>query len=62
VKFIEVPKYNDDGSVEALVSVPPEEAQMLLQFAINFMASVGRNTMISVATNEEENTPKTFND
>jgi hypothetical protein len=54
MKFIEVPKYNEDGSIETMVQVAPAEAQMLLQFAVNFMASVGRTTMVSVASKEQE--------
>jgi len=54
MKFIEVPRYNEDGSIEAMVQVAPDEAQMLLQFAVNFMASVGRTTIVSVAVKEQE--------
>lgn len=41
MKVIEVPVYNDDGSVKATMLLSPEETKTLLQFAINFLAASG---------------------
>jgi hypothetical protein len=41
MQIIDVPVYNDDGSVQFTQKVSPEEAQHLLTFAINFLASAG---------------------
>ena len=43
MKIIDVPIFNDDGSIQFTQSVRPEEAQVLLQFAINFLAQTGMN-------------------
>lgn len=45
MKFIEVPVFNEDGSITATMQVGPEEAQELLQFAVNFMANIGRRSL-----------------
>lgn len=49
MKFLEVPKYNEDGSVEGLLQIAPEEAKYLISFAVNFLASVGGKHLASVA-------------
>jgi len=41
MKMIEVPVFNDDGSVKIVQQVSAQEAQHLLQFAINFLSSLG---------------------
>jgi hypothetical protein len=41
VQVINVPKFNDDGSVECVMLINPVEAQQLLQFAVNFLAGTG---------------------
>jgi hypothetical protein len=41
MKIIEVPIFNEDGSIQIMQKVSPEEAQTLLQFALNFLATTG---------------------
>ena len=41
MKIIDVPIYDDDGSITATFKATPDEAQMLLQFAVNFLTSAG---------------------
>lgn len=53
MKVIEVPVYKEDGSIEATMSVSPEEAQSLLQFAVNFMVATGQLAMARAASSEE---------
>jgi len=45
MKIIDVPVYNDDGSVQFTQKISPEEAQHLLTFAINFMAATGQHVL-----------------
>jgi hypothetical protein len=54
MKIIEVPIYNDDGSVKITQLVSPEEAQTLLQFAINFMLAMGNTVQMTVGSSNEE--------
>jgi len=48
VKIIEVPIFNDDGSVQVTHILNPEEAQGMLQFAINFLTAAGMSTVSAV--------------
>ena len=41
MKIIEVPIFNEDGTVKVTTLLSPEEAQHILQFAINFLMSAG---------------------
>ena len=41
MQIIDVPVYNEDGSVQFTQKVSPEEAQHLLAFALNFLAGAG---------------------
>lgn len=41
MKIKEVPIYNEDGSVTATLYIKEKEAQVLLEFALNFLSSVG---------------------
>ena len=41
MKIIEVPVFNEDGSIKFTSVVSPEESQALLQFALNFLAGAG---------------------
>lgn len=41
MKIIEVPVFNEDGSVQATHILTAEETQVLLQFALNFLLSSG---------------------
>lgn len=54
MKIIEVPVYNDDGSIKVTHLIPPEEAQALLQFALNFLTATGLQQQIYIATKGED--------
>ena len=66
MKFIEVPKFKDDGSIEAMVVISPEEAKDLLTFSINFLANAGGKFLnIMEAAKDElsaDDGPREFND
>lgn len=49
MKIIEVPVFNDDGSVKLVQQLSPKEAQHLLGFAINFLTAAGMTGAISIA-------------
>ncbi len=38
---IDVPVFNEDGSVKFTQHLSPEEAQHILQFALNFLVTTG---------------------
>lgn len=54
MKVINVPKFNNDGSIECTVVVGPEEARELLQFAINFLAGVGHHAYTTIPPQPEQ--------
>jgi len=54
MKIIEVPIFNDDGSVQATQLYSPEEAQRLLQFAVNFMLAVGNTATIHTTSSPQQ--------
>jgi hypothetical protein len=41
MKFLEVPVFNEDGSIKVTHLVSPQEAQALLQFSLNFLSMTG---------------------
>lgn len=49
MKIIEVPVYNEDGSVSATIQIAPEEAKNLLMFAVNFLAATGQMALLKTA-------------
>jgi hypothetical protein len=61
VKIIEIPVFNADGSIHAIVKVSPEESQKLLEFAVNFMMATGHIAM-SKAAEAEADDPSTLKD
>jgi hypothetical protein len=52
MKIIDVPVFKEDGSVEALLKVGPEEAQKLLEFAVNFMVATGSIMLAKTAAGD----------
>ena len=62
MKVIEVPVFNDDGSVKVTHVLSAEEAQTLLQFALNFLTATGLNTTIMVANKEDQEENLQFDD
>lgn len=57
MKILEVPVYDEDGGIKFTQYVSPEEAQSLLQFAINFLLATGmhaRKNMTIISPFEPE--------
>lgn len=54
MKVIEVPVFNDDGSVKLTQLLSPEEAQSLLQFALNFLTASGMMATYAVAKPKDD--------
>lgn len=54
MQFIEIPKLNEDGSVDSVTRFGPEEVKTLLQFAVNFLGSVGATAVMAVGENGQE--------
>lgn len=59
MKIIEVPIFNDDGSVQTVQTYSAEEAKTLLQFAANFMMGIGNNV---IANSKPPTEPHELND
>lgn len=59
MKIIEVPIFNDDGSVQTTQTYSAEEAKTLLQFAANFMMGIGNNV---IANSKPPQEPHELND
>ena len=64
MKVIEVPVFNDDGSIKLTQLISPEEAKTLLQFAINFLTAAGMagTYMLQDTEDDEEDaeTPRNY--
>lgn len=41
MQIIEVPVFNEDGSVQTVNKYTPAETQYLLQFAVNYLMTIG---------------------
>ncbi len=41
MKVIEANVYNEDGAVTATMALTPEEIKLLMEFAVNFLLSIG---------------------
>lgn len=54
MKVIEVPIFNDDGSVKLTQLLSPEEAQSLLQFAVNFLTASGMMATYAVTKKKDD--------
>lgn len=54
MKIIEVPVFNEDGSIKFTSVVSPEESQALLQFALNFLAGAGLAARARIQQAEDE--------
>lgn len=54
MKIIDVPVFEDDGSVKFTQSVSPEEAKALLTFALNFLAAQGYAAHMLAQQGDEE--------
>lgn len=52
MKIIDVPIFNEDGSIKFTQQVSPEEAQALLSFAINFLAATGHAAQMMLQAEE----------
>lgn len=56
MNIIDVPVYREDGSVQFTASVPPEQAQTLLQFAYNFLVASGLSKRYEIHVPEDNQT------
>lgn len=54
MKVIDVPIYNEDGSVRLTQHVTADEAQHLLGFALNFLVSTGLAAQMNVVIQDED--------
>jgi hypothetical protein len=54
MKIIEVPVFNEDGSVKLVQQMSPEEAQHVLQFALNFLMTSGLAATYMVGKQQTE--------
>lgn len=54
MKLIEVPVFNDDGSIRFTQEVNPTEAQTLLTFALNFLTSTGLAAQMGIAVPDDD--------
>lgn len=55
MQVIEVPVFNEDGTVQIVQKISPDEAQMLLQFALNFNLAMGFSATAQRAKQPEMN-------
>jgi hypothetical protein len=57
MKIIEVPVFNEDGSITAVVHINPQESVNLLQFAVNYLSSTGYAVFNTVKLAQKEADP-----
>lgn len=55
MQVVEVPVFNEDGTVQIVQKISPDEAQMLLQFALNFHLAMGFSQVAQRAKQPEMN-------
>ena len=55
MKTLDVPIFNEDGSIQFTATLTPEQAQSLLRFAYNFLIATGMRSNISVLTADQVN-------
>ena len=53
MKIVEVPVFNEDGSVQTVNKYTPEEAKYLLQFAVNFLMTIGSAAAVDQVTSPD---------
>lgn len=51
---LDIPIMNDDGSVKTTMSVDPAQAQVLLQFALNFLIATGLTAAYKISVPEAD--------
>lgn len=49
---LDIPIMNDDGSVKTTLAVDPAQAQVLLQFALNFLIATGLTAAYNISLPE----------
>ena len=64
MKLIDVPVFNDDGSVQFTQVLNEKEVQVLLQFALNFLVATGINvhTFVQGAQEADDDEEPAFGD
>ena len=50
---LDVPVLNEDGSTKTVVEIDPAQAQVLLQFALNFLVATGLTAAYQIDVQEE---------
>lgn len=60
MQIIDVPVFNEDGSVQFTQKVSPEQSRELLTFALNFFMANGMMHVVEKVT--AQNTPQELND
>jgi hypothetical protein len=60
MQILDVPVFNEDGTVQFTQTLSPAEAKILLQFGLNYFAALGLHTRIVQASEQEAQvlTPK----
>ncbi len=53
MKTLDVPIFNEDGSVQFTATLSPEQAQALLRFAYNFLIATGMRNNINVLVQDD---------
>ena len=54
MKIIEVPIFNEDGSVQVTHLINPEETKALLQFALNFLTAAGMSVQMLIRRKDDD--------
>lgn len=62
MQFIELPTLHEDGSVDGTVRFAAEEVKTLLQFAVNFLGSVGHTAVVAVGEQKLSESNPSLND
>jgi hypothetical protein len=62
MKLLEVPVFNDDGSIHSKIELAPNEVQILLQFAVNFLTSAGLSVNMIIKKAKEKPTDEEIED
>lgn len=62
MKLIEVPVYNKEGDLQFTATITPDEAQHLLQFAINFKLAMASSFSVLSPSQEMDELPPQLDD
>ena len=62
MKILDVPVFNEDGSLQYHQTLSAQEVQVLLQFALNFLVAAGISTQTLMKQVEDAEEQQEFND